>query len=53
MKTADAKCTPTAWRDMQRDWDAWSIWEQRVITGLGCVSGAGAFVWFVISLSLV
>jgi hypothetical protein len=41
-----AKYTPTAWNDMRRDWDAWSNWEQRIVTALGCASSAAALVWF-------
>lgn len=50
MKTAAAHHSPTAWHDLQRDWDAWSVWEQRVITAVGCASSVVALVWFACAL---
>ncbi len=50
MKATAVKYTPTVWSDMRRDWDAWSVWEQRIVTALGCTSSAVALVWFAITV---
>jgi hypothetical protein len=55
MKTATAHTashTPTAWRDLKRDWEGWSSWERRSVSALAFGSTASAFVWFALSLNL-
>lgn len=51
--TSSARQAPTAWRDMQRDWDGWSSWERRAVSALGFASTTSAFVWFALSLNLI
>jgi hypothetical protein len=54
MKTA--KPTPlwhSAGRDLQHDWDAWSLWEQRAVTVVSIAACAAGLFWLAISISLL
>jgi hypothetical protein len=56
MKTSTARRTSfwhTTGRDMQHDWDGWSIWERRAVTVVTCASSAAALFWLAMSVSLL
>jgi hypothetical protein len=53
MNSTSAHHTPSAWRDMRRDWDGWSSWERRAVSTLALSSMASAAFWFAMSLNLL
>jgi hypothetical protein len=48
-----AKFDPSVLHDLRRDWDGWSIWEQRAVTTLGVSSSLFGVFWLALSLKLL
>ena len=50
---AQTKYSPTALHDLRRDWDGWSLWEQRAVMTLAVSSSLFGAFWLAMSLRLV
>jgi hypothetical protein len=48
-----AKFDPSALHDLRRDWDGWSLWEQRAVLTLGVSSSLFGVFWLALSLKMM
>ncbi len=53
MKTATLRQSPSALRDLQRDWEGWSSWERHAVRALAISSMLFGVFWLALSFSLV
>lgn len=54
MKKATAHAAkPSTLHDLRRDWDGWSLWEQRAVLTLGVSSSLFGAFWLALSLRML
>lgn len=53
ISAATAKLDTSALHDLRRDWEGWSLWEQRAVMTLAVSSSLFGAFWLAMSLRLV